>query len=433
MKKLLAILLVLCMVFSLAACGGNGEPQGNGGNDTTGGEQNNANGGATAGADIENVDYAAEVFNSNIVKNSGGAVSVVNDLSNTYYKLKNNKKLTIGYTGGSVTDGTGGTNGHCWRTEVTDWFKQNFPDAEITEADGSQGNKSSLWGFFRVDDWVKHGQKASLIDMKPDLVFLEFAINDYYVRMPEHRTIHYVEGIIKKIRKQLPETDIVLILITDEEHIGKEVPTAPYQKELAAHYGIPVIDVGEAMNKHLKSTGESFKTYFSDNVHPNDKGYEIYAKEICEHLTDKLITNPNKNATLKNCEMPKNTLLSNATFDSDMYVVTEFKEFVTLKDWKEMDVPGNSVAQFGMQLYGSTNSEMEFDFVGTGVSLMVDAPTNALVKCEIDGKETVSASVMNNIHNELLLVNNLTPGKHHIKIRIVNGKRFIIGALLIEK
>ena len=432
MKKLLAILLVLCMVFTLAACGGNGEPQGNEDN-TPGGEQTGANGSAVTGTDIEKIEYAAEVFNSAIVKNTSGAVSVVNDLSNTYYKLKNNKKLTIGYTGGSVTDGSGGTNGHCWRSEVTDWFKQNFPDAQITEADGSQGNKSSLWGFFRADDWVKKGQKARLIDMKPDLVFLEFAINDYYVRMPEQRTIHYVEGIIKKIRKQLPETDIVLILITDEAYIGKEVPTAPYQKELAAHYGIPVIDVGEAMNKHLKSTGEPFKTYFTDNVHPNDKGYEVYAKEICKHLTDKLITNPNKNATLKNCEMPKNPLLSNPSEDSDMFVASELKEFVTFKDWKEMDAPGNAMAQFGPQLYGSTDSEMEFDFIGTGVSLMVDAPTNALVKCEIDGKETVSASVMNNLHNELLLVNNLTPGKHHIKIRIVNGKRFIIGALLIEK
>lgn len=433
MKKLLAILLVLCMVFSLAACGGNGEPQGNGGNDTTGGEQNNANGGATAGADIENVDYAAEVFNSNIVKNSGGAVSAINDLSNTYNKIKNNKKLTIGYTGGSVTDGTGGTDGFCWRTAVTKWFKDSFPGTEIKEADGSQGNKSSLWGFFRADDWVKKGQEASLIDMKPDLVFLEFTINDYLVRMPEQRTLHYMEGLIKKIRNTLPETDIVIVFITNDSYIGKKTPLQEAHEELAAHYGIPTIDVGAAMDAHLKSTGDAFKTYFADEVHPNNKGYQVYAEAITKYLKEKLITKPSTNSTIKNCEMPKNTLLSNATFDSDMYVVTEFKEFVTLKDWKEMDVPGNSVAQFGIQLYGSTNSEMEFDFVGTGVSLMVDAPTNALVKCEIDGKETVSASVMNTIHNELFLVNNLTPGKHHIKIRIVNGKRFIVGALLIEK
>ena len=433
MKKLLAILLVLCMVFSLAACGESGDPQSNEGNDVSNGEQVGESGGAVTGNDIEKVDYAAEVFNSDIVKNTSGAVSVVNDLSNTYYKLKNNKKLTIGYTGGSVTDGTGGTNGHCWRTDVTQWFKDNFPDAEITEADGSQGNKSSLWGFFRADDWVKKGQEASLIDMKPDLVFLEFTINDYLVRMSETRTNHYMEGLIRKIRKALPETDIVIIYITNEAFIDKVLPTRPYHEELAAHYGLPSVDVGAAMKNHLAATGEPFRNYFADDVHPNDKGYKVYAEEICKYLKDRLITNPNKNATVKACEMPKNSLLSNPTDDSEMYSVDEFKEFVTLKDWKEMNVPGNSVAQFGTQLYGSTDSELEFDFVGTGVSLMVDAPTNALVKCEIDGKETVSASVMNNIHNELFLVNNLTPGKHHIKIRIVNGKRFIIGALLIEK
>lgn len=427
MKKFLALLLVAVMVFTLAACGGENSEMPNGGSSQTGGGENGEGG---AGTDA----YAANVFAPDRVKTTTGGVSTVNNLANTYYKLTNEKEFTIGYTGGSVTDGSGGTGGYCWRAGVTDWFKKTYPNVKITEADGSQGNKSSLWGFFRADDWTKKGQEGSLIDMKPDLVFLEFAINDYYVRMSEQRAIHYMEGLINKIRNTLPETDIIIVFITDEASIGKDVPTTmAAQRELAAHYGIPIIDVGAAMNDYIKSSGIAFSKLFTDNVHPNNDGYKIYENCITNYLTDKLITNPPQTSGLKNCEMPKNWLLSGGSADSDMIVASEFEKMATITNYQLLNAPGNAVASFGPQIYSTTGSTFEFDIEGTGLALMIDAPTASLVKCTIDGKETVSVQVVNSIHAELLIADNLERGKHHIKMEIVNGKRFIIGAVLIEK
>ena len=45
-------------------------------------------------------------------------------LDNTLYKLKNNKELTIGFFGGSITEGAGASDASrtSWRGSVMRWF-----------------------------------------------------------------------------------------------------------------------------------------------------------------------------------------------------------------------------------------------------------------------------------------------------------------------
>lgn len=431
MKKFISIFLSVAIVLSLAACGKAQTPPSD--------NQISVNNEATGDKDIDenssdNSISEKAVFASNRIITTSGGVKTINDLSNTYYKLTHNKELTIGYMGGSVTDGSGGTNGYCWRTAITQWFKDEFPNAKITEADGSQGNKSSLWGYYRIDDWVKAGQEASLIDAKPDLVFLEFAINDWYVRFTEQRVIHYMEGMIRKLRNSMPDTDIVIILITDEGYIGKDLPTADANKKLAAHYGIPVIDVGAQMNDYINSKGIEFDSLYTDNVHPNNDGYKVYADIIAKYLKDKLITNPSTTSGVKACQMPENWLQTGGSCESDIILASEISEIADTSDFKLYDTPGNAVKiGKGGQLFATSGAELEFELECTGVALMIEGETSTVVKCEIDDKETTAASIQNKIHNELLVVENLTPGKHKIKLTFKSGRRFIIGALLIEK
>lgn len=423
MKKLISLFLVLAILFSLTACGGEVQTGDNGTDEKV---SNDGSSGST--------DYAKTVFAADMAYATGGGVSAVNDLSNTYYKLTKEKKLKVGYIGGSVTDGTGGTDGYCWAAGVTDWFTKEYPDAEITYTNNAWGNKSSLWGFYRADgdtDWGHSSHGATLVEAKPDLVFLEFAINDLYVRMSDFTTIHYVEGIINKIRKALPDTDIVLILITDEDNLGKELKTAGAQCRLAAHYGIPVIDIGPEMNEYIKSTGTPFRKLYMDNVHPNNAGYKVYADIITKHLKD--ILSKAKATGVKACEMPKNSLVSGSVSESYIITAEELAKITDVSDWTVMESPSNQVKFFGPSLYGLDGAKLSFDIEGTGICLMVDGKQGSVVKCTIDGKETVTASVLNDIHTEMLLANNLTPGKHKIELTIASGRRFIIGAVMVEK
>ena len=432
MKRLIAILLALALIFSLAACGGEQTPTGDG-SVTSGTDDGQTNTDTNTNTETG---YAETVFAADRVFSTSSGVTTLNDLSNTYYKLTQEKKLTVAYLGGSVTDGTGGTNGYCWAKGVTDWLKASFPSAEITESNNGWGNKSSLWGYFRADgdtDWGRSSLGKSLIEAKPDLVFLEFAINDWLVRMPEMRTVHYMEGIINKIRDALPETDIVIVFITEESYVGKDLPTAPAQQKLADFYGIPTIDVGAALSDYIAKTGTPFGDLFTDNVHPNNAGYKVYADCIAEYLKEKLITKHPNPTGVKNCEMPSEWYLSNGTKKSVIVTAEQIAESTDVTGWTLMKSPSNQVGYFGKSLYGRDGQKITYEFEGTGFCMMVDAKVGSAVKYVVDGKEKGAVSVANSIHTELMVVENLAPGKHKIELTVASGERFIIGAFMIEQ
>ena len=94
-------------------------------------------------------------------------------LSNTLYKLTNDKKLRIAYFGGSITEGAGSSDPTktCYRAIVTKYFKDKFADADVTEIYAAIGGTGTSYGMYRVvPDVIAHA---------PDLTFVEFAINDY--------------------------------------------------------------------------------------------------------------------------------------------------------------------------------------------------------------------------------------------------------------
>ena len=73
-------------------------------------------------------------------------------LSNTGYKLTHDKKLTIGYFGGSITEGAGQSRpGFCYRDRVTAWMKERYPEADITEIQAAIGGTGTDLGMYRCD------------------------------------------------------------------------------------------------------------------------------------------------------------------------------------------------------------------------------------------------------------------------------------------
>ena len=82
-------------------------------------------------------------------------------LQNVYSKLYNDKSLTIGYLGGSVTVGSGATvsgakSTTAWRALTTKWFKDNFPNATIKEVYGGIGGTGSRFGSYRMTRDEQH-------------------------------------------------------------------------------------------------------------------------------------------------------------------------------------------------------------------------------------------------------------------------------------
>ena len=143
------------------------------------------------------------------------------------------------------------------------------------------GGTGSYLGMARFDN--------NIIENKPDLLFIEFAINDWYNDIPEEQTKQNIEYMINSVYKSNPYADIVFVLITDKNVIGTEFESLKTIKSVAEYYKLPIVDVGQAMWKELNGSIDSWNEYYSDGVHPSDAGHKVYADTVFEKMEELMI------------------------------------------------------------------------------------------------------------------------------------------------
>ncbi|MBR6808581.1 MAG: SGNH/GDSL hydrolase family protein [Clostridia bacterium] len=199
-------------------------------------------------------------------------------LNNTVYKLKNDKALRVAYFGGSITEGAGSSNPEktCYRAKMTKYLKDKFPDSDVTEINAAIGGTGTSLGMFRVNHDV--------LDYKPDLIFVEFATNDF--GDSEGNVIPQTESIIRRIRSTLPCCDIVFLfstalMVKEELDAGGKFESKLAQKKVCDHYGILTVDFGEYLLDYVyNKMGKVYEDYAPDTLHPGDNGYAVITDYI---------------------------------------------------------------------------------------------------------------------------------------------------------
>lgn len=154
-------------------------------------------------------------------------------LPNVMRKLERGEPVTIAYLGGSITAQNG------WRVFSRDWLQEKYPRAKVAGIHAAIGGTGSDLGVFRVEkDALSH---------QPDLLFVEFAVND--AGAPSDRLLKGMEGIVRKTRRLLPETDICFVYtltFRDSPDLGngKMKRSTGVMETVADHYGIPSVNMG---------------------------------------------------------------------------------------------------------------------------------------------------------------------------------------------
>ncbi|MBQ7821923.1 MAG: SGNH/GDSL hydrolase family protein, partial [Clostridia bacterium] len=209
-------------------------------------------------------------------------------LKTTYERLSNEKELNIVYYGGSVTSGHGASdsNSTSWRALTADWFDITFPDAKINHYNSSVGGSGSMLGAFRAE----HDVNA----LEPDLVFIEFAINDVYCGTDPEDVKLYYESTVRQIKEKNPDCDIIALYVTDQSNARNSqngyYTQALAQEAIAQHYKLPSIYLGGALCSLFDYTSDDeWAKYFIDIVHPTDNGYAVYFDVIKEFLESELV------------------------------------------------------------------------------------------------------------------------------------------------
>lgn len=155
-------------------------------------------------------------------------------LPHFYQKLEQRQpEVSIAYFGGSITEQDG------YRIHSRKFFQQQYPDTKINEINAAIGGTGSDLGAFRCwHDVLRHN---------PDLVIVEFAVNDYGMAVVNIRK--QMEGIVRQVWRHDATTDILFVYTLTADHLkelqGGYMPrSASVMEEIADYYDIPSIHMG---------------------------------------------------------------------------------------------------------------------------------------------------------------------------------------------
>ncbi|GAB4028860.1 GDSL-type esterase/lipase family protein [Spirosoma gilvum] len=224
-----------------------------------------------------------------------------------FEKVKAGQSVHIAYLGGSITEAGGG-----WREQSLKWFQQQYPKSRIEQIPAAIGGTGSDLGVFRLQEQV--------LAHKPDLVFVEFAVNDNG-KKPEPIAVA-MEGIVRQIWRANPQTDICFVYTltgTMASTLAKGYfpLSASVMETIADHYGIPSVHLGLEVVK-LAEKGELIfsgkpedhpgKLVFSaDNVHPYPQtGHRLYTEALIRAFGVLHKTATSRKAQLKQPLYPNN-------------------------------------------------------------------------------------------------------------------------------
>ncbi|WP_438431223.1 SGNH/GDSL hydrolase family protein [Gorillibacterium sp. sgz500922] len=184
--------------------------------------------------------------------------------------------LTVGFIGGSITDGR---PRHNWPEPVTAWLVEQLPNTRIAVENAAIGATGSDLAALRAD--------RDLIAKGCDLVFVEFAVNDY--GEPAEKRGRTLEGLVRKLLAD-GKREVVLVYTFNQDMYEEamkagEVPAIIRQyDDIADYYGIGSVWMGlnaldEVRRGHLR-----WEEWLPDGLHPTSRGSLSYGQSVIRFL-----------------------------------------------------------------------------------------------------------------------------------------------------
>ncbi len=221
------------------------------------------------------------------------AVAVTPSFEDFDQRARNGENLTVAFFGGSLTWGARASDPQktSYRAIIGRKLEEAYPKAHFKFIDAAIGGTGSQLGVFRL--------QRDVLAYKPDLVFLDFTLNDdAYKTTPD--TLSAYESLVRRIIAEggCPVIQMFLAarsFVTD----GTTEKMKRYQAnmDIAGAYSTGIGDAIALMQEKYKKgrldldkvwPPESF-----DTCHPYDPGYALYAEAgwnaYMQAVTNKLV------------------------------------------------------------------------------------------------------------------------------------------------
>jgi len=212
-------------------------------------------------------------------------------IPNVLAKLEQGEAVRIVYLGGSITNANDG-----WRPQSLEWFQEQYPNAKLEGINAAISGTGSDLAAFRL--------KQDVLTYEPDLLFVEFAVNDGWTS--DGRIQRAMEGVVRQTWRARPSCDIVFVHtihsgMLKELQAGELPHTVKSHEIVADHYGIPSVLFGlevarlEREGKLIftanwpqteaeKAALEGKILFSADGAHPYADGHALYVQALARSI-----------------------------------------------------------------------------------------------------------------------------------------------------
>ena len=186
------------------------------------------------------------------------------------------ERLNVAFFGGSLTWGANASDPtlYSYRVLMINKLEEQYPKAHFKCLDAAIGGTGSQLGVFRLE--------RDVLARHPDLVFLEFTINDGPYNLSAERLASY-EALVRRLTAaKIPVVSVRLPVWQDFQAKPAPRPMDAEHEKIARYYNLPIADVVAAMRVVAKTDPTLPDQWWptNDKTHPGDPGYAAYADGI---------------------------------------------------------------------------------------------------------------------------------------------------------
>lgn len=182
------------------------------------------------------------------------------------------EELTIGFLGGSITQGSLATAPDlCYAYHVYQWWVKTFPKASFHYVNAGIGATNSQFGAARAE--------SDLLAYRPDYVSIEFSVND-------ESNAHFLEtyeGLVRRVYAS--ETQPAILMIHNVRYDNGENAQLMHAK-VVRHYELPAVSMQSSIYPELLAGRIENRDITPDDLHPNDLGHALVASVITHRLEE---------------------------------------------------------------------------------------------------------------------------------------------------
>ncbi len=190
-------------------------------------------------------------------------------LQKVFAKARAGQPVVLGVIGGSITQGAGASAAaNRWPNRIQTWWEQAFPASACTLVNAGIGATGSDYGALRA--------RRDLLANNPDLVIVEFAVNDTWDGVAGHAGALYgetYEGLIRQVLGAANQPALLLLFMKQCAVNNGQF----WQKPIGAHYGLPMTSYEDAVAPELSAGRFTCDLISGDGTHPNDFGHSLVA------------------------------------------------------------------------------------------------------------------------------------------------------------